>query len=178
MLDRYPRLFAFGFVVFFFALIVAYVREFRVLNNTIGAKGLVLGSILIVLALSLLALWRWRNRFTPVVNHLPEILFIALIPTLFAPLFGSWANRLGTDRAFESFHFVSETPYIASGYGVIQGEKLQPTGYYLRVKDIKNGEMQRFRYRKQAYYPMTKVGDTILLPVRKGWLGHTIVEME
>ncbi|HRI59140.1 MAG TPA: hypothetical protein PK228_05445, partial [Saprospiraceae bacterium] len=76
----------------------------------------------------------------------------------------------------QSFEFVSETPYLASNYGVLKGEKLQPTGYYLMVKE--NGREIRFKYKLQSYYPLTKPGEKILLPVRKGLFGCRVILLQ
>ena len=67
----------------------------------------------------------------------------------------------------------SAWPYFASGYGVLKDEKIQPTGYYLLVRQ--NGQMHRFKYKKQAYYPLTKPGEVIMLPVQRGIFGPRVV---
>ena len=164
---------AFIAVLAFFALIWLYVREFAVLSNTIGGKSLVLGSMVVGATMAGGALWRWRERFTPWERHLPEVLLILVFSVLFAPLFGSLFNRALGKTANQSFEFVSETPYLASNYGVLKGEKIRPTGYYLTVKE--KGRELRFKYKTQSYYPLTKPGETILLPVRTGLFGYRIV---
>lgn len=168
-----PRLLALLAVLVFFGLIWLYVREFAVLSNTIGAKNLVLGSVLVAALLAAAALWRWRERFKPWERHIPEVLFVLIFSVLFAPLFGSVLNRTLGKTGHQSFEFVSETPYIASNYGILKGEKLKPTGYYLTVKE--RGRALRFRYKTQSYYPLTKPGETVLLPVRRGLFGYRVV---
>lgn len=167
------RFFAFLAVLVFFCLIWLYVLEFAVLFNTIGAKSLVLGSMLVAALLAAGALWLGRERFTPWDRHVPEVLFVLIFSVLFAPLFGSLLNRALGKNENQSFEFVSETPYLASNYGVLKGEKLQPTGYYLTVKE--RGKELRFRYETQSYYPLTNPGETILLPVRTGLFGYRVV---
>ena len=170
------RLLAFLAVVVFFGLIWLYAREFAVLSNTIGAKSLILISMIVGAALSVAVLWRWRDRFTPWERHLPEVLFILIFSVLFAPLFGSLLNRAVGSTGNQSFEFVSETPYLASNYGILKGEKLKPTGYHLTVKE--KGRELRFQYKTQSYYPITKPGETILLPVRTGLFGYRIVLLQ
>lgn len=170
-----PRLLAFIAVLFFFFLTWRYVREFAVLSNTIGVRGLAIGSVLTVLALAAAALWHWRNRFTPLNRHVPEVLFILIFSALFAPLFGSLLNRsLGRDGE-QSFEFVAETAYYASGYGVLKGEKLKPTGWRLTVRD--RGQERRFKYKTQAYFPLTPPGETVLLPMRYGIFGVNVMRL-
>ncbi|GAB4489680.1 MAG: hypothetical protein OHK0019_07600 [Saprospiraceae bacterium] len=160
-------------VLAFFGLVWLYVREFAFLFNTIGAKRLVIGSMLVAAAVAFGCLWRWRERFTPWERHTPEVLFILIFSVLFAPLFGSLINRALAKTENQSFEFISETPYFSSNYGILKSEKLRPTGWYLNAQE--NGRQHTFKYTNQAYYPLTKPGDTILLPVRKGLFGCRVV---
>ncbi len=116
-----------------------------------------------------------RLRLTPWALHLPEVFTILLFSILFAPLFASLINRSAGSTTFESFEFISETPYLSSPYGLLKGEKIKPTGYALRVRE--KGRLLRFQYQKQAYYPLTRTGDPILLPVKHGLLGFRVVEL-
>ncbi|MFM8490221.1 MAG: hypothetical protein ACKOCH_28085, partial [Bacteroidota bacterium] len=63
--------------------------------------------------------------------------------------------------------------FLASPYGVLKGEKPKPTGYRLKVRY--QGRELSFRYKSQAYFPLTKPGEEILVPVRKGVLGFYVV---
>ncbi|MBK6995001.1 MAG: hypothetical protein IPH31_08740 [Lewinellaceae bacterium] len=93
------RLLSFLAVVLFSLLLWVYVREFAVLSNTLEVKALVIGSMLVVAALTGGALWYWRERFTPFERHFPEVVLILVFSVLFAPLFGSLLNRsLGKDE--------------------------------------------------------------------------------
>ncbi len=169
------RLLSFLAVVLFSLLLWVYVRELAVLSNTLEVKGLVIGSMLVVAALTGGALWYWRERFTPFERHFPEVVLILVFSVLFAPLFGSLLNRsLGKDET-QSFEFVAETAYFASGYGILKGEKLTPTGWRLTVREGKRE--RRLKYKSQAYFPLSKPGDKILLPVRQGILGARVVQL-
>lgn len=167
------KLLAWLAILIFAALMWLYVREFAVLFNTIGARWLVAGSILVGALAAGSALWRWRERFTPLERHLPEVLLILVFSVLFAPLFGSLLNRSLGKNEFQSFEFVSETPYFASNYGLLKGEKIQPTGWFLTVRE--GGRLHKFKYKTQAYYPITKPSETILLPVRTGLFGFRVM---
>jgi len=150
-----------------------YVREFSVLSNTLEAKFIVFGSMLVVALLVGGALWYWRDRFIPMDRHLPEVVMILVFSVLFAPLFGSLLNRsFGKDET-QSFEFMAETAYFSSGYGILKGERLKPTGWRLTVREGK--KIRTLKYKSQAYYPLTKPGDQILLPVRKGIFGARVV---
>jgi len=160
------KLLALFAVLAFFALVWLYVGEFAVLFNTIGARWLILGSMLVALLAASGALWLWRERFTPWERHTPEVLMTLVFSVLFAPLFGSLLNRAFGKNDFQSFEFVSEMPYLASNYGILKGEKIKPSGWFLIVKE--RGRRLDFKYKTQPYYPLSHPGDTILLPVRKG----------
>ena len=170
------RLLALAGTALFVGLIALYVREFPVLSNTLGVQRLVLGAIAAGLALGGGLWYRWRARFSPAQNHTPEILSTLILPALFMPLFASLLNRAGGPVAHESFEFISEVPYIASKYGVLRGETLRPTGYYLTVAE--RGRQYRLRYSQQAFYPITHQGETVLLPVRRGLLGFRVVQFQ
>ncbi|MFM7399436.1 MAG: hypothetical protein ACKO4W_00900 [Bacteroidota bacterium] len=173
MLDRYPRLFSILLSLLFFALIWVYVKEFPFLTNTIEVKWLMAGSLTAGLLIAVLIIALSFKKLSPLGRHIPELLFIGSVSLIFSPLFASLLNRYpGTDE-LRSFEFVSETPFLASPYGVLKGEKPKPTGYRLKVRY--QGRELSFRYKSQAYFPLTKPGEEILVPVRKGVLGFYVV---
>lgn len=162
--------------ILFSILMVLYVREFAVFSNTLEVKGLALGSMLVGAILAAGAVWIWRAHFMPWEEHFPTAVLILIFSMVFAPLFGSLINRaLGSDD-MQSFEFVSETAYFASGYGVLKGEKLSPTGWKLTLREDEHE--WRLKYKSQAYYPITKPGEQILLPVRRGIFGVRVVELK
>ncbi|MCC6283591.1 MAG: hypothetical protein IT262_23500 [Saprospiraceae bacterium] len=168
-----PKIYAFLAVLTLFFLGGLYVREYAFLFNSIGVKGLVAGSVLLALVVACGGLWLGRDRFTPLKRHVPEVLLILFFSVLFAPLFGSLLNRAFSLKEYHSFEFVSEAPYFASGYGLLKGEKIEPTGYFLTVRE--KGQLHRFKYKGQAYYPLTKPGERVLLPVRRGIFGVRVM---
>lgn len=167
------RLFAWLSLFALFALAWLYTREFRIFSNTIEIGKLALGSIIAGLLLAVGVLYRFRERLTPWERHLPEVFFCLLMFPLFAPLFGSLLNRAVGKTEYQPFEFIAETPFYASNYGVLKGEEVEQTGWFLTVRE--NGASHRFKYKTQAYYPLTKPGDTILLPVQKGLFGFRVV---
>ena len=168
-----PKIYAFLAVLALFLLGGLYVREYSFLFNSIGVGSLVAGSMVVALAAAGAGLWLARDRFTPWKRHIPEVLLILFFSVLFAPLFGSLLNRAFSLKEYHSFEFVSETPYFASGYGMLKGEKIEPSGYFLNVQE--KGRQHRFKYKSQAYYPLTKSGERILLPVRRGIFGVRVM---
>ncbi|MBL7802856.1 MAG: hypothetical protein JNL02_03910 [Saprospiraceae bacterium] len=162
-------------VLVFFGLIALYVREFPVFSNTIDAGQLVVTGLIAGAVLAGGLLYALRRRLTPLANHVPELMTILVFTVLLGPLMLSLLNRLGGREEYLSFEFLAETPYLASNYGFLKGEKLQPTGYHLQVRE--NGRLLRFKYKTQAYYPNTQPGDPVLLPVRKGLLGYRVMTL-
>lgn len=169
------RLYALAGVLVFLGLMWLYTREFAYFSNTIGIKTLLWGSFAVGLALSGGALYLKRDRFSPVSRHYPELIFIMVMSALFAPLFGSLLNRTLGTKTFSEFKFISETAYIATGYGLIKDEAIKPTGWVLTVND--NNTVRQFRYKKQAYYPISQPGDIISLPVTRGLFGVKVIDL-
>ena len=169
------RLYALLAVLGLVLMIFLYTREFNWLSNTVGAKQLVISSVVAGLAIAGGILWYKRERFTPVSKHLPEIGVIGLLIVFFSPLFGSWLNRLPGRSGYEQFIFKSEQGYISTGYGILRSESIRPTGWILIVE--KNNKTYRFKYKDQPYFPITKPGETIELPMIHGIFGCDILEL-
>lgn len=157
-------------------LVWLYTREFPVFMNTIGVKTLVLGAMGLGALLAGALIYGFRDRFTPWDRHVPEVALTLVFTMLFMPLFVSLINRAGGAQEHQPFEFISEMPYLSSNYGILKGEKIKPSGYRLTVR--KNGRVYHFQYKQQEYFPLTKPGETVLLPVRKGWLGFGIVALK
>ena len=177
------RVYALLGVVFFIGLMWLYTQEFVHFSNTIGIKSLLIGSFTAGLVLAGGILWWMRERFTPLATHYPEVLFIVVITLLFSPLFGSLLNRLGGKKVLSEFKFISERAFLATGYGIlekgyglIENEATKPNQWMLTVQD--NGVIRQFRYKSQAYYPITQPGELISLPVVQGLFGIRVVELK
>lgn len=158
------------------ALIFLYTLEFDVFSNTMGVKSLLIGSEIIAMAGVCGFLYLKRDRFFPWEKHYPEIIAILLCALFFAPLVGSRINRLVTWPENQSFEFLSESPFIATGYGFMRNESKTPTGYFLKVK--KNGQIYRFRTKLHPYFPLSQPGDSVILPLKKGLLGFRYLTLE
>ncbi len=165
-------------VLFLIALLGLYVREFPVFDNIIGVARLVFTAMAITVGCALFLLFLNRKRIAAMEDKLPLIFAVVIFPAIFAPLFGSLANRLGASEADErSFIFQKEEQFRMSRFGFLKSlQKEPPTGYHLFVRD---GEKKyRFRYKKQAYFPLTKPGEVVLLPVKTGLFGFPIVDLK
>jgi hypothetical protein len=43
---------------------------------------------------------------------------------------------------------------------------------------LKDGRLYAFHYKAQAYFPLTKPGETVLLPLRNGLLGFPVLQLQ
>lgn len=175
--DWLPKILALGYMLAVFGLVFLYVREFPFLGNTLNVKGLVLLSIGTTAAISAVGFWFLRKHLLPISKHIPEVVSVVFPLLFFAPLAGSRFNRLSETIENQEFKFVSEVPYLASPGGILEGEKIEPTGFRLTVR-LDDGSLKIFKYKQQAYYPLTKPGELILLPMRQGLLGFSVLDLK
>jgi hypothetical protein len=162
-------------VLVFVALIALYVLELRYFFNSVEISRLLFASELGMAALLGGLFWRFRDRWTPIQRHLPGLALIAITALIFAPLLGSWLNRLPARSEYQTFQFVAERAWFKSGYGLLKDESIQPNEYHLWVMEDAN--MRQFKYKQQPYFPMTQPGQDIQLPMRKGLLGVRVMEL-
>ena len=127
---------------------VLYTKEFAVFFNTIEIKALLIGSLTVAGLLIAGGIYGLKERFQPINRHLPEIVSISVAGLLFAPLLGSLLNRMPGKTHYESFTFISEQAFIASGYGYMRAQTNKPTGWMLQVSDKKG--TYRFKYKKHS----------------------------
>lgn len=170
------KVLSFAVVGVLVALMVLYTKELAVFFNTIELRTLLIGSELVMGLLLAGVLFQFKDRFQPLNRHLPEIVSISVAGLLFAPLLGSLFNRIPGQSQYESFSFISEQAYLASGYGYMRAQTNKPTGWMLQVSDKKG--TYRFKYKKQPYFPITKPGEQVQLPVRQGLFGVRVVELK
>ncbi len=170
------RLYGLGYIVTMFGMILLNVREFPIFSNTIGIGRLALCSALVMATLAAVLIFVLRNWLAPWKSNWPGIVFVVFPMLFFAPMLGSLLNRSSWEQTDQPFQFIAEQAYFAAGYGVIRGEKVQPTGYRLSVRE--QGKDFVFKYKSQPFYPLSKPGDTVLLPVKTGLLGFRIVALK
>ncbi|MEZ4919956.1 MAG: hypothetical protein R2792_12710 [Saprospiraceae bacterium] len=170
------RLLAIGIVGLFFFLIYLYVREFPVFSNTLNIQALWLYAALTGCVILVLVYFIFNHRIRFIKQQRPEWVALIVCSFLFSPLWVSLLNRSIGETKYESFEFIREEAYFASGYGFIKGEPMKPTGYRLQVKY--GDKTYQFKYKSQAYYPLSKRGDSILLPIKHGLLGIQIMKLK
>ena len=157
-----------GFLFFF--LIVLYVLEFPYFNRTFNIQTLVWISIAIGAVLGAFLAYRLRKYGKDLTDKIQIYVACILLCALFSPLLGSLSNRfLGFHPTTpQTFEFFKEEGYVSSRFGVLEGEDLELTGYYLfffRGKEL---------HRINTTLPLAEgiqPGDPITLPVRKGLWG-------
>ncbi len=155
-------------------LIVLYVFEFRWFNRTLEGGKLARNAAILGALIGAALGYRWRRQAGDLTEKVQLYVFFIFLFALFAPLFASLSNRLLSFRppAATQVEFFDETAFYASAYGLIEGEKPEPTGYHLffYLDD------QLFRIRNDAAaFPDAEPGHSIQLPVRTGLWGFRYV---
>lgn len=175
MLSWKIKAIAFAALIGIVGLITAYVFEFRYLSNTIGAGKLIgfsalAGSLLAAMVARPLAL-----RESDGIGKLRLWLGLALMGAMFGPLFGSWLNRLPSRRepVVIQARFIEEKPYAQRPFGVLEGETVEPDGYYIFV--LFEDAIHRFQSPVQRFRNAKK-NEMVELPMRKGLLGFRLVD--
>ncbi len=155
-------------------LIVLYVFEFEWLNRTFHSRSLVFIFLLLGALVGYLLSKKLRKTGKDWVEKLQLTLLIAVPLALFAPLLGSLSNRLLSFRAEQSIpvELVEEKAYFASIFGVLQDEKVKPTGY--RSFFYKDQQLLRLQS-KTPLFEGAEQGDTVQLPLKKGLWGFEFV---
>ncbi len=155
-------------------LIVLYVFEFEWLNRTFHSGRLVFIFLLLGAIVGYFLSKKFRKTGKDWIEKLQLTLLIAVPLTLFAPLLGSLSNRLLSFRAAHSIlvEFVEEKPYFASIFGVLQDEKVKPTGY--RSFFYKDQQLIRLQS-KTPLFERAVQGDTVQLQLKKGLWGFEFV---
>lgn len=164
-------------VVGLIGLITAYVFEFRWMENTFEVRKLVWGSVVTGIFLGTLVTWRWQKNVDDSVAKMQLWAACLLLPAMFAPLFGSLANRLLSTRPaqIEEFIFHEEKAFAASPFGFFKGEKIAPDGYYIFFN--RNGKLERIESDRPRFEDIER-GTTIELPVKKGLFGFEFVKFD
>ncbi len=169
------RLLIFFAVLALLGVVVLYVLEFQWFQNYLDLRPMLLGSLVVGILLGIFLGFRFQKSS----DDLAEIMQIwsacVILPLFLMPLFASLANRLFAKQAIEQIQveFWEEKAYIQSRYGILKGEKLDKTGYFVFV--VKDGEILRLQS-KTPRFPNAKKGDKVNLPLRKGLFGTDFVD--
>ncbi|MFQ5447097.1 MAG: hypothetical protein ACE5FF_09185 [Saprospiraceae bacterium] len=168
------KVIAWGSILLLLALISAYAVEFQVFANTLDAQNLVVKSLLWGLVAGLLLGWQLGKHAGDTLAKFRVWTFCISMLPLFAPLIGSWSNRLPVRHSREviQVEFFSEKAYAASRFGFFEGEKIEPEGYYIFI--FKDGKMERLKSSKPRF-PAAERGEMIPLTVINGLFGYEVV---
>lgn len=161
----------YGFIAFvFLGLIVLYVFEIPYFHNTFAAGNLVLKSLCTGLFLGAVLAYRFSSSAQDLTETIQLYVFFIIICMVFMPLLGSLSNRLLDDQQAElrEVEFVDEVPFYASKYGILEGEKLEPSGYYCFF--YHNARLERIKSDKALFFEKTR-GDNVEIFVKKGFWG-------
>lgn len=158
-------------------LIVLYALEFRWFDRTIQFSHLAGWSIAIgALPGTILGVYFSRKE-SDITDSVRVFLFCLFPCVFFAPLMGSWSNRLAgwQEGRAEPVVFAQAQAYYASRSGPIKGEKVKPSGwayfFYYREK------LRRIKHKQEWRIPaQTNRGDTLFLNMRKGLWGYDVVQ--
>ncbi|MBK7872979.1 MAG: hypothetical protein IPJ74_21070 [Saprospiraceae bacterium] len=161
---------AFGLV----GLIVLYVMEFKYFNRTFQANIMTLWSIVIGIIIGILLSRRFIKSADDFVDRIRIVLLCTVGIAIFMPLFTSLSNRLFSfyDIKMIPVEFVESEAYVGSRFGVLNNEKVEPTGYRTFIyRDTKLLKILT----EEALFPDAQRGDSVQLSVKKGFWGFEFV---
>jgi len=159
------------------ALVALYANEFYFFHRTFQVGRLLWWSALLGLALGVALGWRFSRVVEDLVERIQVYIFCIVLTTLFMPLLASLSNRLLSPHPaeWETVTFFEEKAYISERFGMMEGEKVKPRGYYLFF--LRGGAMYRIDNRHRTGGTLQR-GDTFDIPVRKGLWGTSWVQSD
>ncbi len=158
-------------------LVLVYVFEIQRFENTMGVNDMVWKSLAVGLTAGIFAGWRLACKGKEQVARLQIWATCLLGCLVFAPLFCSLANRLLSphEPTLKQVEFFQEKPFFASRFGMLAGEKITPSGYYLFFSN--QGKLERIKTKEQHFQGIQR-GDTIEIWIKKGLFGYELVLMK
>lgn len=161
----------YGFIgVGILALIVFYVLEIHYIHRTFAVGWLMALSAVVGLAIGGWIAYSLRHTAADLTEKVELFVFCILLGGFFAPLFGSWTNRLLSVHPVEqqAVEFVKQEGYKSDRFGLLEGEEVELDGYYLFF--IRKGKVERITT-ELPLAPGIQPGETLYLPIRKGLWG-------
>ena len=159
-----------GLGLLFIGLIVLYVLEFKYFHNTFATSVLVFYSLLVGLIVGLILAYLFRASATDLTETVQIYVFFVSMCMIFMPLFGSLTNRLLDVSPLElrEVEFVEEMPFYSSRYGLLEGEKMEPSGYYSFF--YHEARLERIKTDRPLFFE-SKRGDNVEIFVKRGFWG-------
>ena len=159
-----------GAGLLFIGLVVLYVFEFKYFHNTFAASFLVLYSLLFGLVMGLVLAHFFKSSASDLTELVQIHVFFVAICMIFMPLFGSMSNRLLDfhDLELREVEFVEEFPFYSSRYGLLEGEKVEPSGYYSFF--YHEARLERIKSARPLFFESQR-GDNVEVFVKKGFWG-------
>lgn len=166
--SEYLKYGSLGFL--FLGLVVLYAFEFKYFHNTFSASKLVFWSLCAGLLVGLFLASRFNKSAEDLTGTIQIYVFFIIMCMVFMPLLASLTNRWLDDDEVElrEVEFVDEVPFFSSRYGIMEGEKLEPTGYYCFFYHEAN--LERIKSDKPLFFERER-GDNVEIFVKKGFLG-------
>jgi hypothetical protein len=164
-------------ILLFVGVFTAYAFEFQWIENTFDAAELIWKSIVAGVLAGLSLGWYLRKKAGDLVGQIRLWSACLLLAAFFAPLLGSLTNRLFSPYPvqMQPYELWEEKPYAAELYGFLEGEKIEPDGYYIFI--VTNGTIKRFDSKIQRFKDMQR-GQIVELPIKKGLWGFEFVKWE
>lgn len=164
-------------ILLFVGVFTAYTFEFQWIENTFDAAELIWKSIAVGVLAGLGMGWIFRKKVGDLVGQIRLWSACLLLSAFFAPLLGSLTNRLLSPHPvqMQTFELWEEKPYAAELYGFLEGEKIEPDGYYIFI--VRNETIKRIDSKIQRFKDVQR-GEIVELPIKKGLWGFEIVRWD
>ncbi len=152
--------------------VAGYVFERDHFQNTLEVGRLVFWAVLVGILAAVVLIFLLKKRL----RTWPEKMAVGFLIVLITPLKAEFLNRWGAEKGgHESFIFQREEARFA-GLGLQKGEVVRPNQFILRLE--KGGKNFAFKHRKHTLFPLTKTGEEVLLPFKKGRFGFKIIDLD
>ncbi len=156
------------------AMVVLYALEFKYFHLTFNLQGLILKGVVVGLIVGVELGWWFRRHAEDLTERIQLYVFFIVLSMVFMPLLVSLSNRFVTLKPSASINvdYVGTEAFYSDRFGLIKGQKVEPTGYYLFF--YYNNRLQRIELKAPIFKDSVR-GATITLPVWQGIWGHQVI---
>lgn len=155
-------------------LVGAYVNEFNHINRTLGIGRLMALSAFAGAVAGFVFAYAIQSKYSDVEAKIRVFSVAVVVGVVLLPLLSSMLNRaLGDEPVPTPVLFEAEQPFYSNRLGLIKGEVIRPTGYFLFF--YKDEQLFRITNKNSISKNLSR-GDTIMLPIRKGFFGADWVD--